>query len=147
VTRRRLIVLAALVALCGPAAACGGGEASRPAAPSPPEPAAPAPAQPAQSDQLLTIDEALASTSAEPVRVTGFLLAQEDAAVRLCSALAESYPPQCGGASLLVEGLDLSSVEGLTTPTEPEYAHTSWTDGQIELAGVVANGVLAVSPP
>ena len=60
-------------------------------------------------------------------------------------ALAESYPPQCGGASLVVEGLELASVESLTTPAEPEYAHTSWTNAPVELYGVVADGVLAVS--
>ena len=32
---------------------------------------------------------------------------------RLCEALAESFPPQCGGASLIVEGLVLGLVAGL----------------------------------
>jgi hypothetical protein len=140
VTRRRLISLAALVALTGAAAACGGGEGSRPT-----EPAATAAGTvPAAPGPPLTVDEALAASDGA-VRVTGYLVAEDGAPVRLCSALAESYPPQCGVASLVVEGLDLSSVEGLTTPVEPGYAHTSWTDTQVELDGVLADGVLAVS--
>ena len=127
---RRLHVLFVVVALAATVAACGGGEST--------PPAAPVPAEPAASDEVLSVDEALASTFGDPVRVTGFLVAQEGAAIRLCSALAESYPPQCGGASLVVEGLELASVEGLTIPAEPEYAHTSWTDTPVELYGVVA---------
>src|SRR5262245_59379029 len=52
--------------------------------------------------------------SDEPQRVTGNLLVQGDE-VRLCSALAESFPPQCGNPSLVVEGLDLETVADLTT--------------------------------
>ena len=77
--------------------------------------------------------------------IKGFLVAEKGGPVRLCSALAESYPPQCAGSSLVVEGLDLSTVEGLTTPPEPEYAHTSWTDSEISLLGEVEDGVLTVS--
>jgi hypothetical protein len=45
------------------------------------------------------------------VSVTGALFVDADGTVRLCDAIAESFPPQCGGATLLVEGLDLTSVE------------------------------------
>ncbi len=71
--------------------------------------------------------------------VTGNLVVAYDE-VRLCSGLLESYPPQCGGASLLVQGLDLTSVEGLRT-----VGGVSWTDGGVSLLGDVANGVLVVS--
>ena len=68
--------------------------------------------------------------------VTGFLLASENEPVRLCSALAESYPPQCGVASI--------TVEGLTRPEDPQFAHTAWTDQPIALTGEVTGDVLAV---
>lgn len=87
----------------------------------------------------ISIDEALASASAEPLLVSGNLLAQEGE-VRLCSALAESFPPQCGGASLLVEGLKLEEVDGLVTERD-----VSWTDRPMELLGVVRDGTLTVS--
>jgi hypothetical protein len=81
----------------------------------------------------ISIDDALASDSDEPLLVTGNLLAQGDE-IRLCSALAESFPPQCGGASLHVVGLDLEEVDGLITEGD-----VSWTDRPIELLGVVEN--------
>jgi hypothetical protein len=87
----------------------------------------------------ISIDEALASDSDEMLLVTGNILAQ-DGEVRLCSALAESFPPQCGGASLVVEGLKLEEVDGLITEGD-----VSWTDRPIQLLGVVGDGALTVS--
>jgi hypothetical protein len=95
---------------------------------------------PADDDgAVVSIDDALASDSDEPLVVSGNLLAQGDD-VRLCSALAESFPPQCGGASLVVEGLVLEEVDGLVTEGD-----MSWTDRPIELRGVVSDGTLTVS--
>jgi hypothetical protein len=95
---------------------------------------------PADDDgAVVSIDDALASDSDEPLVVSGNLLAQGDD-VRLCSALAESFPPQCGGSSLVVEGLALEDVDGLVTEGD-----VSWTDRPIELRGVVSDGTLTVS--
>jgi hypothetical protein len=88
---------------------------------------------------VVSIDDALASDSDEPLAVSGNLLAQGDD-VRLCSALAESFPPQCGGSSLVVEGLALEEVDGLVTEGD-----VSWTDRPLELRGVVSDGTLTVS--
>jgi hypothetical protein len=87
----------------------------------------------------ISIDEALSSDSGGPLLVAGNLLA-EAGEVRLCSALAESFPPQCGGAALAVEGLTLEEVDGLVTEGD-----VAWTDRPIELLGVVADGTLTVS--
>ena len=87
----------------------------------------------------ISIDEARASGSDEMLLVAGNLLAQ-GGDVRLCSALAESFPPQCGGTSLVVEGLKLEEVDGLITEGD-----VAWTDRPIELLGVVADGTLTVS--
>lgn len=87
----------------------------------------------------ISIEEALASTSDEQLLVNGNLLAQ-GGEVRFCSALAESFPPQCGVASLLVEGLKLEEVDGLVTEGD-----VSWTDRPTQLLGVVEDGVLTVS--
>jgi hypothetical protein len=85
----------------------------------------------------ISIDEALASGSGEMLLVSGNLLALDDE-VRLCSALAESFPPQCGGASLHVVGLKLEEVDGLITEGD-----VSWTDRPIELLGVVESDTQA----
>jgi predicted small secreted protein len=87
----------------------------------------------------ISIDEALESDSAEPLLVNGNLLIV-DGQARLCSALAESFPPQCGGASLLVTGLDIAQVDGLMVEGD-----VMWTDRPTRLAGVVADGILTVS--
>ena len=87
----------------------------------------------------ISIEDALGSTLDEPLLVNGALVAQQDGEVRLCSALAESFPPQCGGASLRVEGLDLSTVEGLTSANG-----VTWSEDQVQLLGRVENGVLTV---
>ena len=87
----------------------------------------------------ISIEEALESDSTEPLLVNGNLLVT-DGQARLCSALAESFPPQCGGASLLVTGLDIAQVEGLMVEGD-----VMWTDRPTQLAGVVSDGILTVS--
>jgi hypothetical protein len=87
----------------------------------------------------ISIEEALAADTDEMLLVNGNLLADGDD-VRLCYALAESFPPQCGGPSLVVEGLDLEEVDGLITEGE-----VSWTDRPMQLLGVVEDETLTVS--
>lgn len=87
----------------------------------------------------VSIEEALETDSDEPLLVNGNLLVLNGEA-KLCSALAESFPPQCGGASLHITGLDLAQVEGLIVEGD-----VMWTDRPIQLAGVVSDGILTVS--
>lgn len=67
--------------------------------------------------------------------VVGFYFA-DDGGVRLCEALAESFPPQCGGPSILFDntaGVDLgvlSIEQGVT-----------WSDQPILVEGEVVDGV------
>jgi hypothetical protein len=91
------------------------------------------------SGTAISIDDALASGSGDTLVVSGNLLAQGDD-VRLCSALAESFPPQCGGASLVVVGLSLEDVDGVVTEGD-----VSWTDRPIQLLGVVDDDTFTVS--
>ncbi len=65
------------------------------------------------------------------VAVTGALFATPDGTVTLCDAVAESFPPQCGGERIRVEGLDLASVPGLQTEGE-----VSWAEGVTLLGSV-----------
>ena len=87
----------------------------------------------------ISIEEAIAANTDEPLLVNGNLLAQ-GGEVRLCYALAESFPPQCGGPSLVVEGINLDEVDGLITEGD-----VSWTDRPIQLLGVVEDETLTVS--
>lgn len=74
-------------------AACGGEETSEPA-PSPPASA---------MGPGLTVAEAIDSDLEGPLLVRGVLV-ERDGKLRLCSAILESQPPQCGEPSLAIEG-------------------------------------------
>jgi hypothetical protein len=82
--------------------------------------------------------EDVASRDGEVVVLEGLLLAAPEAPHRLCAALAESYPPQCGGERVELVGLELAALDGTSTNEElPEGERTIWTDGAIRLVGTV----------
>ncbi len=103
----------------------------------PPTSAAPATTTTTRADDTLSVEEALAVDDGTTVVVTGALFVEDDT-VRLCSAVAESFPPQCGGASLEIEGLDLSDLE------LEEEQDIRWSEGSVEIEGVMSGGVLSV---
>jgi hypothetical protein len=125
-------ILPLLIVLALGAAACGSDEAGEPAQPQPP-PVAGIGAGPG-----ISIDEAIALESPEPVLVNGWIRA-EDGGIRFCDAIAESHPPQCPGVSLLVEGLKLEEVDGLQ-----QASGVAWSE-RTQLLGVVADGKITVS--
>ncbi len=59
----------------------------------------------------IQVGQALAVSADLPLRVTGALFVGPDGTVFLCSAIAESFPPQCGGDRIRVVGLDLTTIE------------------------------------
>lgn len=85
------------------------------------------------------IDEVVRRGVRGEVRLEGYLVGREGGPVRLCMELLESYPPQCGGPSLAVEGLDpavlrdLSRAEGVI-----------WSEREVELAGTLEGDVFRV---
>jgi hypothetical protein len=105
------------------AAGCGGSDGSG----TPAEPRGP-----------LTVEEALRSEADGPLRVRGTLIVQDD--VRLCSAILESHPPQCGQPSLRVVGLDFLGVSNME-----QAKGVRWTSREVTLVGEVEDGVLTVS--
>jgi hypothetical protein len=76
----------------------------------------------------LTVEEALSTIAEGPLVVAGYLI-ERDGELRLCSALLESDPPQCGEPSLEVRG---------------EVARDEIGE-RVSLVGDVENGVLTVS--
>ena len=87
----------------------------------------------------ISIADALTSDSDQPLLVNGAIVATAQD-TRLCDVLMESYPPQCGGPYLIVEGLDLATVDNLQ-----EASGVSWTDFPFQLLGTVENGVITVN--
>lgn len=66
------------------------------------------------------------------VTVTGALFVDADGTARLCDAIAESFPPQCGGERIVVEGLDLSSVADLQEANGVRWAESATLFGSVE---------------
>jgi hypothetical protein len=93
----------------------------------------------APGNSAITVKQALDANSGEPVRVRGALIVSGGTA-RLCYAILESYPPQCGGPSLVVRGLDLDTIGELTSAND-----VTWSDREVRLRGTVTDGTLTVS--
>ena len=86
----------------------------------------------------ISIGEAFTSNLQGPLLINGHLHAQ-NGQVRLCELLAESFPPQCGGRSLVVQGLDLTTMNGLTTE-----GSVTWSDQLMQVLGTLEGDVLTV---
>ena len=82
----------------------------------------------------ITIAEALAQPG-EPLLVNGTLLIDPDGTAWLCSALAESFPPQCGGERLMV--VDLENAGAL--PELQSGNGVRWSEGEVRLFGTVTS--------
>lgn len=88
----------------------------------------------------ISIAEALTSTEDGPLLVEGYLVVTPEGA-RLCEALAESFPPQCGGDSLILDEPDPSALEQVTTEGD-----VSWTDNPVQMLGSVDGNTMSVQP-
>jgi hypothetical protein len=66
------------------------------------------------------------------ISVAGALFVNADGTVLLCEAIAESFPPQCGGQRLEVRGLDLSTIDRLQREGEVQWAESVVLFGSVE---------------
>lgn len=87
----------------------------------------------------LTAEEAIDSDAEGLLLVTGYLFVK-DGNAKLCDGVLDSYPPQCGDPSLLVEGLDIDEVDGLL-----REGGMAWTDDKVSLLGEVVDGIIRVT--
>ena len=142
----------AILAACalGPVLAGCGGETAAPPAASAPATAArlqapPDGSSPASGQMLagggLGVKAVLADTSGEPLAVYAYLVVQPDGSARLCDALAESFPPGCGGDSIAVTGLPTELVDGLSADSGRR-----WSERPVQLIGMVRAGVFVNDP-
>jgi type IV pilus biogenesis protein CpaD/CtpE len=91
----------------------------------------------------MSIEDALRADG-QTVIVEGGIVAMDGGPVRLCYALMESYPPQCGEPALELRGLDLDALELETSAGDPSVSPARWSDGPVRIRGTVENGVLMV---
>lgn len=81
----------------------------------------------------LSVAEALGHQATDDiVTVTGALFVDPDGTVRLCDAIAESFPPQCGGDRIEVQGLDLSTVADLQQEGDVQWSDSVTLFGSVE---------------
>lgn len=81
----------------------------------------------------MTVADALGHRPTDDlVTVSGALFVDPDGTVRLCDAVAESFPPQCGGERIVVQGLDLDAIPGLQTEGEVSWAEGVTLFGSLE---------------
>ena len=73
--------------------------------------------------------ETAAGTIDGPFVVSGYLFVDAEGEAVLCEAIAESYPPQCGGGSVHVEG-DIPMWDDLTADQG-----VRWSDDPVALEG------------
>ncbi len=71
--------------------------------------------------------------------VTGFLV-DTGGEYRLCEALAESFPPQCGGASIALTSIDQIDPDDLQTE-----GSVTWTDYAVTISGEMVDGTLVAA--
>lgn len=90
-------------------------------------------------DGGLDIPDALAFDGTGVVAVRGYFVS-EGTVARLCELLLESYPPQCGGASLVV-----SNPEALSDVVLSEQGGTQWSDEYITVFGRIVDGELTIA--
>ena len=84
-------------------------------------------------DAGMTVADALAHQATDDlVFVSGALFVDAGGGMLLCDAVAESFPPQCGGARLEVEGLDPSTIDGLEEANGVRWAENVVLFGSVE---------------
>ena len=81
----------------------------------------------------LSVADALGHRATDDlVHVTGALFIAADGTIQLCDAIAESFPPQCGGDRIAVRGLDPADVEGLEEANGVRWAESVTLFGSVE---------------
>ncbi|MFC3689432.1 hypothetical protein [Aquipuribacter hungaricus] len=90
------------------------------------------------ADGSVPVGEAVAGGVQGPFLMSGYLVAV-GGDVRLCEALAESSPPQCGGTSVPLE--PAQPPAGATTTTQGDV---TWSDAPVAVEGELVDGVFVV---
>lgn len=81
----------------------------------------------------ISIADAVNRAGQEPLLVNGALFVDPDGTVLLCDAMAESFPPQCGGTRLEVHDLDLAGMPDLQEANGVRWAEQAQILGTVTL--------------
>jgi ABC-type glycerol-3-phosphate transport system substrate-binding protein len=89
------------------------------------------------SDEVTSLSDAADADDGTDAELTGFVVSVSGD-TKLCEVLLESFPPQCGGANVVVVGLNLGALDAQTE------GNVTWTDGTVTLSGTIEDGALEV---
>lgn len=73
----------------------------------------------------ITVEQLVARSADTPIAVRGLLISTGSEA-RLCAAILESYPPQCGEPSVVLVDVDVPTVAGVERAGD-----VAWLDGAV----------------
>jgi hypothetical protein len=109
------------------------------------DPVAPTPGSNASASsgmviEALSITEALSYQGSEPIAVEGYIV-RTSVLSQLCEALAESYPPQCGGESITITNPDATDAFPLV-----EERDLQWSPELVTVVGAVTPNGLTIDP-
>jgi len=90
------------------------------------------------ADGSVPLGEAVAAGIQGPFLMSGFLVVDGGGA-RLCEALGESFPPQCGGTSIPLQPAEAPA--GAATTTEGDV---TWTEQPLLVEGEIVDGFFVV---
>ncbi len=88
----------------------------------------------------VSIADAVANQIDGGFAIEGFYFDDGNGAV-LCEALAESMPPQCGGASIA-----LDTTAGVVRGDFSESRGVTWSDQPVLVVGEIVDGIFVVAP-
>lgn len=89
----------------------------------------------------ISVAEALVAPADRPHLVTGYLFVYRDETMVLADAILESFPPQPGGATVVVTGFSVEDMSGLQeAPAGHDLAF--WVEVPVEILGTISDGVL-----
>lgn len=94
----------------------------------------------------ISVADLLAASGSGPFLVNGFVFVSPDGTVVLADAIAESFPPQPGGAQVALQGFDLMQLPLTEGPTDAEIAVSAWTDLPVQLLGGLIDGEFVADP-
>lgn len=90
--------------------------------------------------EALSITDALSYQGSEPIAVAGYVVRTQEAS-RLCDALAESYPPQCAGESIVITNPDTTDAYPLI-----EEGDVQWSPERVTVIATVTSEGITIDP-
>ena len=99
-------------------------------------------------DGGLSVAEALETDATGVIAIRGFIVADAGSA-RLCELLAESLPPQCAGASIILADLTADGLAQLPNDRALGLETTqgiTWTNQSVSFFGELVDGEFVIDP-